>query len=719
MSQVPSTAGFLAVDTTTAKNITLPRSIDRPGRILTIKDKTGNASTNPITLQTQGADLFEDGTSTYYINQPFQSVTFVSRSGQWLIQNATPKTYFTSTLAGLGTAGYLSTLSLVSTTTGLQNFVGSNISSFSTSIAAAIATGGVTFTMLNSTVIGLGTAGYISTTSLNSTVAALGITLTSTVAGLGTAGYISTTSLNSTVAGLGTAGYISTTAMGRAMSSISSSYSQYFNTISANICSIQTSSIWLGRGDGYLAMPDIRPTSLSTFIVNTSSLAAGNLLLGTVSSPFNAIQFYGLFGNDNNTVLAEVSTGVGTQELLLFKGSSTSDRIRLQTTGSIVFEPGSSSRLWASSITSNLVPAMVIDINSNVGIQTTTTAGIALDVAGLGRFQTLSTQNIQVSTINGQSFGSPINSTVIGLGSAGYVSTSQLVSTTAYLLENAGGASLASTVQGLGSTGYVSTLSLVSTTQGLFGQSGSNFSSFSTAAGYTIQGLGTLGYISTSQLLSTTSGLYTYISSFIDPTELTSTVIGLGTTGYVSSMGLLSTASGLASYITSFIDPVELASTVTGLGSASFVSTLQLTLNITSTVAGLGSASYVSSTQLQSTVASITYGYQTAGFVSSPNLAGHVSTTFLNTTINSTVQGLGSASYVSTSQLQSTVASITYAYQTAGFVSTATIQSTTQGLQYAYQTAGFVSSPNLLNLVSTTALNTSLASTVQGLGSAS
>jgi len=117
--QVPSTAGFLAVDTTTAKNISLPLTSSRPGRILTFKDRTGNASTNPVTITTSGADTFQDGSTTYYLNQPFQSITFIARGGLWLTENDVPKTYFTSTLAGLGQT-YISTASLISTTVSLQ-----------------------------------------------------------------------------------------------------------------------------------------------------------------------------------------------------------------------------------------------------------------------------------------------------------------------------------------------------------------------------------------------------------------------------------------------------------------------------------------------------------------------------------------------------------------------------------------------------------------------
>ena len=679
-----------------AGTIQLPKTIDIPYRQISLKDIYGNFQNKSLTLTTQFPDTFEDGTTTKVLSNAFGFTTlYAGLTNVWYMTGGTTLTSQTvssltvssisgsgalltnlpaisslslqSTIAGLGIAGYISTSQLTSTVASLT--YGYQTAGFVSTATIVSTTQGLQYAYQ--------TAGFVSSPNLLNHVSTtfLNTSLTSTVAGLGqiylstAAAAISQANLNSTVQGLGSATYISSTQL----LSTTRSYGTYFTTLSASfstvyassgyISSLRVDALQLGAGDGWADFGPLRATSISTLQVQTGALYTTSNFIGSVSSPFNAIQFYGLFGNYNNTVLAEVSTGVGTQELLLFKGSSTSDRIRLQTTGSIVFEPGSSARLWASSITSNVVPAMVIDTNSNVGIKTGTTAGIALDVAGVGRFQTVSTLNIQLSSINGLTFGGPINSTVIGLGSATYVSTTQLTST------------VASLVYGYQAAGFLSTTTLTSTVAGL----GQN-------------------YISTAQLLSTTSGLYTYVTSFVDPTELTSTVVGLGTTGYVSSMGLLSTASGLASYITTFIDPVELASTVTGLGSASFVSTLQLTLNITSTVAGLGSIGYVSTSQLTSTVASVVYGYQTAGFistatiqsttsglqyayqtagfVSSPNLLNHVSTTFLNTSLASTVTSL----------------------------------------QYAYQTAGFVSSPNLLNLVSTTALNTSLTSTVAGLG---
>lgn len=161
-----------------------------------------------------------------------------------------------------------------------------------------------------------------------------------------------------------------------------------------------------------------------------------NLRVGTVST-LNTITFNGLFGNYNNTAIAEVSTGVGLQELLMFKGSSASDRIRMQTTGSIVFEPGVSARLWSTNTiinTSNATPAMVIDTNSNVGIQTAS-PGATLDVAGTGRFLTLSTQQLLTSTLQ-----APIISTQQFFASTSFIRFDSSVSSiTSSLLVNGTG----------------------------------------------------------------------------------------------------------------------------------------------------------------------------------------------------------------------------------------------------------------------------------------
>jgi hypothetical protein len=128
-----------------------------------------------------------------------------------------------------------------------------------------------------------------------------------------------------------------------------------------------------------------------------------------------------------------------------------------------------------------LLNKTIIDPLLNMGINVSSiTPAFQFDVGGIARATGLSTQNIQLSSINGLTFGGPINSSIIGLGSSGYVSTASLLSTV-----SASGSLFASTVAGLGTAGYISTASLFSTVAG----SGPLFAS-------TVAGLGTVGYIS-------------------------------------------------------------------------------------------------------------------------------------------------------------------------------------------------------------------------------
>ncbi len=161
-----------------------------------------------------------------------------------------------STVAGLGTNNYISTLSLVSTTLGLQR------------------SGFLSTQTLVSTVEGLGTYGYVSSLHLRSTVA-----------GLGLAGYVSTTGLTSTVRGLGQTYFSSISSF---FSTFSTSISRSFNssnvTIStlfasnATMSNLTVSTITFDTGDGFIDFPDIRATSVSTFLINTSTINVGYLV---------------------------------------------------------------------------------------------------------------------------------------------------------------------------------------------------------------------------------------------------------------------------------------------------------------------------------------------------------------------------------------------------------------------------------------------------------
>ena len=219
----------------------------------------------------------------------------------------------------------------------------------------------------------------------------------------------------------------STNSLSAGTVTVSSLFTLQLNvSTTATISSLIVNSLQLGDGNGWVNAGPIQAVALSTIQLNTNDAYTNNLFVG-IQSTASELQFFGLQGNYNNTVLAEISTGAGTQELLLFKGSSASDRVRVQTTGAFVIETGVSARLFSTNTIptqSNVTPAFIVTINSNVGIQTAT-PGAALDVAGTARAITLSSQQLFVSSVNNSLLLGPPNlqSTVQGLGSAGYLSS--------------------------------------------------------------------------------------------------------------------------------------------------------------------------------------------------------------------------------------------------------------------------------------------------------
>ena len=208
-------------------------------------------------------------------------------------------------------------------------------------------------------------------------------------------------------------------------------------------------------------------------------------------------------------------------------------------------------------------------------------------------------------------------STVLGLGTLGYVSSTQL----------------ASTVTGLGTIGYISTTQLTST----------------------IQGLGTIGYISTAQLISTVAGLGTlgYISTSFTNNILQSTVTGinnnLGSLGYVSSstlaLSIQSTTQGLTNSLGTlgYLSTLSLQSTTQGLYDGFgnyYISTAGLNTIIQSSIEGLGTVGYLSTSKFNDALTSSFNALFTYNLISSPNL-------------KSTIDNLGSMGYVSTATLVS------------------------------------------------------------------
>ena len=440
--------------------ITLPLTTTIPGRTLTLKDTTGAAAASTITVTTSGSDTFEDGTTTRTITTAFGTLSLTGSGGKWyttatsqptsltvstlstqtLAVNSTIAKAITASTATISslTAGVLaaSTIqaptvsSLIGLTSSLQantvssqtvtasnvqaNFLSSlatqtsslqanTISSQSILTSSIQANGFSSITLWASTINGfpIGAAFTGSTTYLSAAITNIQQALISSVsANTVTAPLVSSLALNvSSINGTVYGSFIgSTTFLSTASGLISSATIQNLAATQGYVSSLVVDSFQLGSNAAFFNMGDVIATSLSTIQLNTGILYTNSTFIGS-SSNQTAIQFYGLQGGYNNTALAEVSTGTGTQEFVVFRGSSASDRIRMQTTGNIVFETGVASRLWPN-VASNVTPALIINTLSNVGIQTATPA-FPLDVAGAARAQTLSSFALNVSSING------------------------------------------------------------------------------------------------------------------------------------------------------------------------------------------------------------------------------------------------------------------------------------------------------------------------------
>ena len=113
-------------------------------------------------------------------------------------------TNFVLATDGIGNISWQNTIFNLSSLSKDIGVLPSTIINLSTQIYSLqqISPGSVPVTQFTSTVTGLGTAGYVSSSQLISTVNGLGsIGYVSTIQNLGTVGYVSTSQLNSTVVG--------------------------------------------------------------------------------------------------------------------------------------------------------------------------------------------------------------------------------------------------------------------------------------------------------------------------------------------------------------------------------------------------------------------------------------------------------------------------------------------------------------------------------------
>jgi hypothetical protein len=322
-------------------------------------------------------------------------------------------------------------------------------------------------------------------------------------------------------------------------------------------------------------------------------------------------------------------------------------------------------------------------------------------------------------------------STVAGLGSIKYVSTSFL------------NTALTSSLKGLGTINYISTSylnkALTSSLEGLGTLNYVSTSYLNSALISSIEGLGTVGYVSAQTLAITTNTANA---------ALTSSIFILNPSRYVSTGALISTVKGIldsADFALQIGDfDAGLRSTVQGLGNAGYISTSAFRSSLTSTVQGLGSAGYVSTATLRSSLTSTVQGLGSAGYVSTSFMTNYVTSAVanagtsgnyvsvptLNLTINTTVAGLGTVGYVSTSYLVDYVTNALNNVGTSGnYVSTPTLDlALTSTTSYIFDSERYVSTGSLTSTtigilatatsgIAVGTLNTALASTVAGLGS--
>jgi hypothetical protein len=156
--------------TTNSGTITLPSAITVPGRVISFKDNAGNFNNNSLTLICDGSDTFEDGTTQKVFYESFGSIQVVASGTKWYILSGVKQNAMT-----------------------ISSLITSTISTYSISFSDGSLQTISADKSINSSIIGLGTFGYISSTQLYSTVTGLidSPEVQSTIIGLGTFGYLS------------------------------------------------------------------------------------------------------------------------------------------------------------------------------------------------------------------------------------------------------------------------------------------------------------------------------------------------------------------------------------------------------------------------------------------------------------------------------------------------------------------------------------------------
>ena len=223
--------------TTNSGTITLPSATTVPGRVISFKDSAGNFLTNNFTLICDGSDTFEDGTTQKVFNESFGSIQVVASGTKWYILSGVKQNSMT-----------------------VSSLLVSSISTYSISFSDGSFQTISADKNINSSIIGLGTLGYISTSQLFST----------------TTGLVDHLELNSSIRGLGTLSYLSS------FNSISSLNISTGSLLVNNYTGDSISSLRISSGSLFSGV-------ISSIQFNASSINANRIFTSNITGPGSAV----------------------------------------------------------------------------------------------------------------------------------------------------------------------------------------------------------------------------------------------------------------------------------------------------------------------------------------------------------------------------------------------------------------------------------------------
>jgi hypothetical protein len=463
-------------------------------------------------------------------------------------------------------------------------------------ISAANNQGNITLTFSDTYVKSLAVAGGITTNAATGAVTITGPSLTNLVSSANLVGLISSANLVGLISSANLVGIVSTANLVGLIST-------------ANLVGLVSTANLVGLVSTANLAGLVRTANLAG-LVSTANLSG---LLSTVNLT-NLVSTANLAGLVSTANLINLVSTANLANLI-----STANLANLISTANLSGLV-SSANLTGLVSTANL-SGLISTANLAGLISTANLAGLVstANLVGLvssANLATLvSTANL-VGLVSTTYLTTQLNSTVAGLGTAGYLSsTSNFKFSTGLIV-----VSSVNFFDGFPSYG----LNYMTVSSGKLLLNGA-FVSGGTGGSGVIQVIGGTN-INVSPVAGTGIVTITMASTFLNTNDLnsniTSSIIGLGTAGYISSANLR------------------------GLVSTANLATLVSTANLAGLISTANLATLVSTANL-------------SGLVSSANLTGLVSTSFFDQRIQSTVAGLGTASYISSAQLLSTTFGLT------------------------------------------------------------